>query len=472
MTPLADSVLATVRRRRLFRPGARVLAAVSGGPDSVALVYLLDELDRASRLHLVGLAHLDHGLRGSEAARDAGFCRQLAESLGVPLEMGEADVAAEMATRRTSLEETARAVRYHFLDGARVRFGADVVAVGHTRDDQAETVLLRLLRGAGTRGMAGIHPRAGTVVRPLLDISRRDVVRYLDSRGLSYVEDSTNRDLARARNRIRHEVLPLLTAAFGPAVPAVLAREADIARDDDAVLAGLAAEVASRTVQVRGGHVAVAVGPLRREPPAIARRVVQSVIEGLGGPRPGLVHMEAVLGVLAAGRPASLDLPGCRAELRPSDGVLLVRRRSAGEESVPASWAHHLPVPGRVEVPEAGLACQAVRQPFDHARASAFRAGGLTATFAGAEVGPALVIRAWQPGDRLRPLGLGGQKKVQDVFVDRKVPRGHRHRVPIVTDESGRIVWVAGHAVAEAVRVTPTTKSVVVLSFEPLGGPA
>lgn len=473
MTPLADRVFETVRRRRLFPQGARVLAAVSGGPDSVALLYLLHELASASRLHLAGLAHLDHRLRGSESARDAEFCRQLADSVRLPLEMGSVDVAGEMARRRTSLEETARAVRYDFLEGARVRLGAEVVAVGHTRDDQAETVLLRLLRGAGTRGMSGIHPRAGTVVRPLLDISRRDVVRYLASRGLSFVEDSSNRDVTRARNRIRHEILPALTAGFGEAVPAVLARQADIAREDDAVLAGLAAEAASRIVQSSKEQVALAVEPLQREPPAIARRVVQRAIEGLGEPRPGLVHIDAVLALLAAGRPASLDLPGRRrAELRRAGGVLVIRRHSAAVRSDPADWAHHLPIPGRVAVPEAGLTCLAVRQPFDHGRGLPFRAGGLTATLAGTEVGPTLVIRAWQPGDRLRPLGLGGQKKVQDLFVDRKVPRAHRGRVPIVTDESGRIVWVAGHALAEAFRVTPATKSVVVLSFEPLGGPA
>jgi tRNA(Ile)-lysidine synthase len=470
MTSLAERVLATIQRRALFPAGARVVAAVSGGPDSVALVHLLAELERAGALSLVALAHLDHRLRGAESDRDAAFCRRLAEVLGLPFE-----TERWAATRRTgrSLEELAREARYEFFERARVRAGADVTAVGHTLDDQAETVLLRLLRGAGTRGLAGILPVAGSVVRPLLDLRRDELVDYLTAAGQAFCEDSTNRQLALARNRVRHDLLPKLKEQFGAGVPAVLARTADVARDDEAVLAGLAARAFVASSRPVEGGVALARHRLAELPAAIARRVARQVIEACGSRRPSLAHVDAVLRAAASGRPARIDVPGARLELSCVKGVLFFRRVSPTAAAVRGerAWSHDLPVPGSVDVPEAGLRCHAVRR---QGVAAGVAAAGqpLRAVLADRGMGAHLVVRAWRPGDRLQPLGLNGRKKVQDVFVDRKVPRAVRQQVPIVTHADGRIVWVAGHAVAEPFRVTPATKSVVVLNFEPLGGPA
>ena len=208
---LAARVLDTIRRRALLRPGDGVLVALSGGPDSVALLRLLRELEAGGELSVAGVAHLNHGLR--EAANDdEQFCRALASEMGVPFRSDRIDVRAMAARLGTSLEDAGRQARYALFERVATELGADVIATGHTRDDQAETFLLRLLRGAGPRGLAGIHPRVGRAVRPVLDCGRDELRTYLAAIGQSFREDESNRDLSIPRNRVRHELLPLLVA--------------------------------------------------------------------------------------------------------------------------------------------------------------------------------------------------------------------------------------------------------------------
>ncbi|HXH08047.1 MAG TPA: tRNA lysidine(34) synthetase TilS, partial [Vicinamibacterales bacterium] len=240
-TAVPARVLRTLRDRRLLPPGARLLAAVSGGPDSVALAHLLRQLERPAGFTLVALAHFNHRLRGADADADEAFCRDLAATLGLRFERGEADIAALARTWRTSREAAARRARYAFLDDAATRTGADAIAVGHTLDDQAETFLLRLFRGSGPRGLAGIRPKTGRVVRPLIDIPRADLHAWLRAHGHAFREDPTNRDLAIPRNRIRHEVLPYLRERISPSIAASLARAAALALDDETFLDALAA---------------------------------------------------------------------------------------------------------------------------------------------------------------------------------------------------------------------------------------
>jgi tRNA(Ile)-lysidine synthase len=218
-----DRVRQFVRCHGLFGRDTRVLAAVSGGPDSVALAHLLRELDAAGELRLAGLVHFNHQLRAA-AEDDERFVVSLGESLGLPVSTDRGDVAAEARRERRSVEAAGRAARYAFFERARALTGADAVALGHTRDDQAETFLLRLLRGAGPRGLGGMYPRNGYIVRPLLDCRRADLRTWLSTRGLPYVEDETNGDVSIPRNRVRGELLPLLEARFNRGIVDVLAR--------------------------------------------------------------------------------------------------------------------------------------------------------------------------------------------------------------------------------------------------------
>ncbi len=466
MTSLAGRMLATIRRRELCRDGARVIVAVSGGSDSVALALLMAELAAAGVLHLAGLAHLDHGLRGAASDRDAEFCARLADACRLSFDVERCDVAAIAAGRRRSLEEAAREVRYAFLERVRQRRQADVVAVGHTRDDQAETVLLRLTRGAGPRGLTAIHPRRQHVIRPLIDLRRAELMAYLEAHGHTWMVDDSNLDRRRRRNRLRHDVLPALVASEGDSVVNVLARTAEIAGADEALLATLARDARVRVLAGDGHGLRVNVAALTEEPLALRRRVVQWALAQLSDRAPTFAQVDATLRFLQRGRPGVLALPGGQLELSAGQGVLSSRpRRPSGPASF-GSWQYRLGVPGELTVPEAGIRIRALRSPIETAVPPAAQAAILVLPAPGDD----LVVRAWQPGDRMRLPGGSGRKKVQDVFVDRKVPRAQRHLVPIVTAADGRILWVIGHAVAGGFGVTEATKSVVVLSFEPLGG--
>jgi len=465
MTSLAARVLAGIRRRQLFEPGARVVAAVSGGSDSVALAWILRELSEAGALRLTAIAHLDHSLRGAESARDAAFCRDLAAELGVPFDVEAVDVASLAKANGQSIEEAGREARYAFFDRVRARTTADAVATGHTRDDQAETVLMRVFRGAGTKGLAGIPPRRGAIVRPLIDLRRVELVGWLDAHSRRWVEDSTNADRAVTRNWIRHALLPEITGRFGDGVIDVLARGADLARADDSVLSEIAREVAPG-IQTSVGHgIDLSVPALCVQPLAIRQRVVRGVLKRFGG-GPSAAHVEAVLRMAESGQPGRLQLGQRLLELSGGGRVLSIRE-SRPAERTGSSWTYPLEIPGEIDLPEAAGRLTASPTTLE-------ALGGMSkvkhlpqgqAVAAGLE-GP-LVVRAWKPGDAMHVLGLSGRKKVQDLFVDRKVPRERRHMVPVVAHPDGRIVWVAGHALGEPFRVSEATKSVVVLNFEP-----
>jgi tRNA(Ile)-lysidine synthase len=469
MTSLAARVLAGIRRRELFERGARVVAAVSGGSDSVALAWILRELSDAGALRLTAIAHLDHSLRGAESARDAAFCRDLAAEFGLPFDVEAVDVARLAKDQGQSIEEAGREARYAFFERVRARTSADAVATGHTRDDQAETVLMRVFRGAGTKGLGGIPPRRGAIVRPLIDLRRVELVGWLDALGRHWVEDSTNADRALTRNWIRHALLPEITARFGDGVVDVLARGADLARADDSVLSEIAREVAPGIQENVGDAIDLSVPALCVQPLAIRQRVVRGALRRVGDRGPSAAQVAAVLRMAESGQPARLRLGQRQLELSGGGRVLSIREARPAELTG-GSWTYPLKIPGTIELPEASGRLTA-------SPTTLAALGGLSkvkalppgqAVAAGLE-GP-LVVRAWRPGDALQVLGLSGRKKVQDLFVDRKVPRERRHMVPVVTHPDGRIVWVAGHALGEPFRVSEATKSVVVLSFEPFGG--
>ena len=220
-------MLKTIEDHGLIPKRGRVTVALSGGPDSVALVHILRELATDGTFDLVGLAHFNHQLRGAAADEDEKFCREFAATLSLPIDVESTDVRVLARRYRTSIESAARQARYAFLERVAVRNRVERVAVGHTRDDQAETFILRLLRGAGTRGLSGIYPRMGSIVRPLLDVGRYELRDYLRDKCIAFRDDESNRDLRILRNRVRHELIPYLERRFSPGVVNVLGREAD-----------------------------------------------------------------------------------------------------------------------------------------------------------------------------------------------------------------------------------------------------
>jgi tRNA(Ile)-lysidine synthase len=387
--PYVRAIHATVRRRRLLAPRDFVLAALSAGPDSTALVGALAALRDAGEIAGVAALHVDHGLRpggGEDAACAAAACARLS----VPFE----SVAVRVAEGNVQAE--ARRARYAALRAAAARVGATRIATGHTRTDQAETVLLRLLRGAGARGLSGIPPRRGDVVRPLIDRSREEGIAYCTRAGLAWREDPSNATPRFARNRLRLAVWPALLA-LAPAAERALARAADLSRADERALSARARSLA-------GDAADVEVALLRAEPLAVRRRIVRRLWRTAGGAR-GLEarHVDAALALARRGAPRRTTLPG-GLEARCRYGWLEIAPRATRAAGVPTDL--EVPGPGRYRVPAGATVDVSARD-------------------AGAVPWP-LSLRTRRPGDRFRPEGGRGTKKLKGWLIDRKVPREER----------------------------------------------
>src|SRR5262245_1771870 len=440
---LEDRVRETIRRHKLLTPEQSVVAAVSGGSDSVALAYLLKEFDRRGECRLVGLAHFNHQLRVA-ADRDESFCVKLAESLGRPIILDRADVRAIARQENRSIEGAAPTARHAFLNRARQQLGADVVALGHTKDDQAETFLLRLLRGAGSRGLGSMHPRRGTLIRPLLNCRRAELQAYLQEHGIAFVQDETNDDVSVPRNRVRAELLPFLERRFNPSIVDVLAEESDLAREEYQYLENAAKEQFNRIVRVDGDRWILDIGALAGCPEAVARHVIrQALTEAARGRAIRFADVQRTLDVVAGA--SAFDGPGQRVE-RIGDVVVLTSRPAGAKGRPPAAnrrqvnlFRYPLSIPGEVHVPEAG--CVVSVEVADSAESAVLAANGhgVAAVQLDKKTG-GFAVRNRRPGDRFRPFGLRGNRKLQDFFVDHKVVREERDRVPIVVDDRDRIV--------------------------------
>jgi tRNA(Ile)-lysidine synthase len=380
--------------------------ALSGGADSTALVAVLAEMRDRGALAGVEALHVDHGLREG-SARDAEACRATCAALGVPCR------AVRVTVPPGNVQAEARRVRYAELRRAARESRATRIATGHTQDDQAETFLLRLLRGAGARGLGAIPPRRGAIVRPLIDRSRLEVERYLRERGLGWVDDPTNATARYLRNRVRSEALPVLRRLSPRAVPA-LARAADLLRDDDRALAARASRL------VISGSASVEV--LRRRPVAVRRRVVRRLWKDATGSRADLSarHVEAVVRLVSRAAPGRVRLPGGR-EARVGKGTLTIG-------PVPSPGPS-----GAVPVPPTRIDAPGTHRLPD---------GRSLRVDEGAEAAWPLWWRSRLPGDRFRPAGGRGSKKLSDWLIDRKVPREERERLLLLADDRGWVLWI------------------------------
>lgn len=435
---MLEQVRRAVVRHRMLAPGELVLVAVSGGPDSVALARALDLLipEFGVRLHLF---HLNHGLRGAAGSADARWVEEFARRLRHPCTVREVDVAAE-ARVHGGVEAAGRAVRYRELGRLAAELGARRIAVGHNREDQAETLLLRLLRGAGRRGLGGMAPvrPAGppappgtTLIRPLLGVSRADIEAFCRAESLEPRLDETNAESLYQRNRIRLELLPFLRERFNPQIALRLAETAAVLRDEDEFL-----DEATRLACLRLGmspdHVPV--GPLLQEHRALQRRMIRLVAEQAGLTL-DLGHVEAILDLARMPGTATLSLPGGWQAMAAYGHV---RLRAPGEQAPVAALPEPvpLPVPGSVT---------ALGWRFTASIGGAGPGSGQGASLAlnPASLPGGLAVRTWRPGDRLYLPGMAGSKKLQDLFVDLKIPRDERRRVPLLVSGDA-VLWVVG----------------------------
>ena len=473
---LIDRVTQFIAQHRLIDPRARVLVAVSGGPDSVALLHVLLAWDRGCEADCeFHVAHLDHGIRGEASAEDARWVADLAERLGLPCHQQRVDVPARVAERGGSLETVARDERYRFLAETARRAGCVRVALGHHADDQVETVLARLLRGTGLRGLAGMPvrrtlpggPPGCEIVRPFLTASRADIMQCLDRHDLTYRADATNADVAHQRNWVRHELLPMLERGAGGEVRDHLLGLVDqaqrVSRFMDACVHRLLEAPGARTG--RDGW-RVPREPCRDADAVVVGALVWQALGDLGGALGDLTYAkvaewaDVIRGPSAHG---SADLPGgVRLVVEPD----MVRFEPPGSRDGPRTppFRYELRVPGAVCVPEAGVVLDARVSPCDADAFEAFLANKTpdTEAFDWAAVQGPLVVRRIAPGDRMDVLGLDGTKKVQDILVDAKVERERRSRIALVCDARGPL-WLVGVRRTERARVTDGCRRLLVL---------
>jgi tRNA(Ile)-lysidine synthase len=408
--------------------GATVVAALSGGPDSVSLLDALVTASANGRLQVVA-AHLDHHLRPS-SGDDARFCRALCDRLGVRLHVGSADVRSRAQRDKGGLEQAARQARYAFLRRVKDEEGATAIALAHTRDDQAETLLLRLLRGAGSRGLSAMRARAGDLWRPLLGMARDEVLSHLRARGLGFREDPSNSDAVHVRNRVRHELLPYLESRFNPRVREALARSAALLAEEAAFIEGQAETLVARAGRRGGGEVVLPREALRTAPPAVARAAVRQVLEETGGRRAlAHGHVERVLALAASAAPSGRRLPltgGCEAAFSFGE-VRLGRPRVA-----PAAYILPLSVPGAVDLP--GGLTLTVRS----ARGPAVSKG--ESAVVAVPAGP-LEVRTRRPGDRVS--ADGRVVSLKRALIEHRVPAELRAGLPLLAS-GPHVLWFPG----------------------------
>jgi tRNA(Ile)-lysidine synthase len=470
----------TIAGHGMINRNDAVLAAVSGGPDSMALLHLLGALASANGFRL-GVAHLNHGLRPGAAASDEALVRRTAETMSLPYYTETADVRGAREARGGSLEEVAREVRYRFLEKTADTHGFNVVALGHHADDNAELVLMNLLRGSGPTGLSGMPPvrqfrsdgsGRGDIrlIRPLMEVRREEILSYLSENDIPFALDSSNQDLRHRRNRIRHELLPLLRERYNPNIVETLNRTAELLRAEETWTGSLLAPLPTSD----GSGIPLSRDHLRNAHPGYGRRLIRGAIEGVKGNlrRITLRHVDAVLALALRPDPSgSLDLPD-RIRVAARGDALLFTREECPLRQVPsdgitegaAGFEHLLNAPGTLFIPELPARLRATPLP-PGARPELRNAGHRTAFFDMETVSFPLTVRNPRPGDRFTPLGMTGRQKIKKFFIDHKIPADERSRWPLL-ESRGEVIWVMGCRMDDSVKITAATRQVLKVELD------
>jgi tRNA(Ile)-lysidine synthase len=450
-----NKVKKTVSRYGMIDPGDLVLVAVSGGPDSVCLLDILHELKDEWGLKLV-VAHYNHGLRQAEDESETQFVHRLAASMNLPFKTEKASIFVEGST--ASLEERARNSRYEFLERLKHGLHVQKIAVGHNLNDQAETVLMRLLRGSGPSGLSGIPPcRDDTIIRPLIEIKREEIESYLKARKLTYVIDSSNLDTRYLRNKIRLELLPLLLEDQ-PRLIEHLGKLAFILREDNNYLDEEAEQWVGREAERRNnGNIFIPLSSFIKLSQAVRSRVIRNVFMKICKSlrRIDFSHIQSVHALALGKKPQGLlDLPNGLRVKRIYDGLVFTLE----VEQKPCDFFYPLEGSGTFHLEKIGRSLTltelegGVDLDLGHSTQTAY--------LDAAKLRYPLVARNFRPGDKFVPLGMTGHKKIKNFFMDLKIPSHLRAMIPILTDQDTP-VWICGYRIDDRFKVTPETKTIL-----------
>jgi len=462
-------VVSYIQQNGLIKAGEKLVVGVSGGADSVCLLHILNKWRKEMGISL-HIAHLNHRLRGADADADAKYVSNLARRLNLPATVESYDVKGHRAKKHCSLEEAAREIRYEFLARIAKEVKAKQVAVGHTRDDHIETILMHLIRGTGLAGLRGLRPQLEmttetgkkmTIVRPLLKVTRQETTEYCRKHRLSPRIDSSNLSLSPLRNRIRLELLPLLRE-YNSNINEALERLAEIAGDELSLTEEKVQQLWGNIVRQEDDVIYLDKRRILTLPRALQRQLVRSVIAKLQGGLKDIEaeHVEAILSQLKKPVGNTLSLPH-RLVSEADYSHLILKLGKASVCPLPhLEQEHRLHVPGKtLLLPGWQVRASILDKP------AQINDNSFVAHFDLSKVGKKLLVRRRQPGDRFQPLGMKELKKLQDFMVDAKIPRSWRERVPLVCS-SEHILWVVGWRIDDRGKVTKTTKEVLRIEFE------
>ncbi len=457
---LLERVEGYILKNGLILPGDTVIVGFSGGPDSLCLSDLLRRLSGRYGWRII-LAHFDHQLRGEDSREDARFCREWAVSKGMDFRTVARDIADEARISGESTELAARRCRYAFFAQIQSETGAQRIALGHHQDDQAETVLMRLIRGTGIDGLAGMRPmRRDGVIRPLLAEPRTEILRYCSQEALTPRVDHTNMENTYTRNGLRLEILPLLAERYNPRIAEALCRTAAQAAEDSDCLNHMADAFITKQGKAAAGYVELSVESLREQPAAIQKRVLRNSVRRVTGSAENLEseHLEQILKLLSASQTGKQTV-FCGARIQRNYGVLTIRE---DKEKPVFEEVEIQAKPGVVKVFGGQFVLRMLtRQQWE---TSTNRGPGIIVIDAGSIRG-SLRIRQRKSGDAMIPLGMKGFKKIKNMMIDLKIPRDIRDTIPVLCDAE-KIIWVAGIRMDERVRVKPETEKLMEICWE------
>ena len=460
-----QKILETIESNHLIERGDAVVVGVSGGPDSVCLLHVLHSLSDRLEIRL-NAVHINHMLRDEESQADEAFTAGLCKELGIPLSIIQVDVAAMAKKLGMSLEEAGRDARYSEFERYANSIGAARIAVAHNRNDQAETVMMHIIRGTGTAGLVGMEYKRGAVIRPLLNVYRKEIEQYCEEAGLSPRTDSSNLKCEFARNRVRLELFPYINKSFGADITESLCRLSSLAADDNSYLEQCALEAYEGSLETRNiGQVSMKLEQLRMLHPAVLGRVLKQAVCDAAGSTTGIgnVHYRALSDLIFYGRTGSrTELPGGIRSIV-SYGILNISASEIQKKNVLFDTA--LVIPGSTQVQELDVVVRtSVGKAINVDKYGRMGYNSFVQFFDYDSLKRGINIRNRRDGDIFKPFRSNGTKKLKEYFIDSKISRELRDEIPLVCIDN-EVVWVVGYKISDKFKVTENTKSVLEIEY-------
>lgn len=450
----------TIDRHQMIKPGDRILVAVSGGPDSVALLLVLLALKQKFNLSLF-IAHVNHKLRGKESDKDQEFVRKLVSDLNLKLYTKSFQVKKEAQRLKLSVEECARKIRYDYLNKMADRLKAQKIALGHNFNDQAETILLRLIRGSGSLGLSGIPPIKDRIIRPLIEIKREEIETFLKKKKIPFRIDSSNLRTDYLRNKVRLRLLPILKKGYNPKIEEVLNRTASILRAEEIFISQKALKAYPKVIlREQNEKIILDLKRFSRYDDSIKRFMIRNCVKKLKGDLKELTFdkVESLLNLIHKGKSGkSVDLLDDIYGDITKDYISIYKKKTK-------EFNYTLSLPGKRELKKLKVSIDS-EILFSQSKRNIKNKDNLTAFLDMNRLKPPLRLRNRKNGDRFKPLGMKGTKSVADYLVDLKVPRCDRDEVMLLTSRNN-IAWLVGYRISEDFKVTTKTKKVIKIKIE------